>query len=251
MPLIQNSQIKKYQFMRDDLTIVIPCKNEEKYIGQTIMSIYYQRGIRKTRIVVADGGSTDGTLKILRDLKKNYDLNISIVKGGSVSMGRNSGASHAKTPYILFLDADTTFTRRTAILESLQEMKSRDLDLLSSTPKYKGDFDPAAYLLFRINKITTILLSKIDPFAVGCFTMVRKDTFEKIGGYDETYMHTEDWMFSRKINPSRFGLIPDLITQDNRRFKRFGYLNMIKLILVNYINRNDPEHFRKDQAYWK
>jgi glycosyltransferase involved in cell wall biosynthesis len=40
------------------------------------------------------------------------------------------------------------------------------------------------------------------------------------------------------------------ITQDNRRFKKYGYLNMIKLIRRNWLNRNNLDYFKEDQGYW-
>ena len=40
------------------------------------------------------------------------------------------------------------------------------------------------------------------------------------------------------------------MTQDNRRFKKYGYTNMIKLLWRNWKNRNNPKHFYKDQNYW-
>jgi hypothetical protein len=45
-------------------------------------------------------------------------------------------------------------------------------------------------------------------------------------------------------------LIPNLITQDNRRFKRFGYLSMVKLMFINWLNRNNRDYFLKDAGYW-
>jgi hypothetical protein len=40
------------------------------------------------------------------------------------------------------------------------------------------------------------------------------------------------------------------MTQDNRRFKKYGYLNMIKLIRRNWLNRNNLDYFKEDQGYW-
>ena len=43
--------------MQKFLTIVIPCKNEEKYIARTLYAIMSQKGIGKTKIIIADAGS--------------------------------------------------------------------------------------------------------------------------------------------------------------------------------------------------
>ena len=79
---------------------------------------------------------------------------------------------------------------------------------------------------------------------------MKKSKFIEIGGYDEGVKHTEDWLMSRKIKPEKFLLVPDLITQDDRRFKKFGYLKMANLILKNWVNRNNREYYLKDAGYW-
>ena len=43
----------------------------------------------------------------------------------------------------------------------------------------------------------------------------------------------------------------NLITQDNRRFKSYGYFSMIKLMWNNWKNRNNINYFYEDKGYWK
>ena len=57
-------------------------------------------------------------------------------------------------------------------------------------------------------------------------------------------------MALKKIKPNKFKLIPELITQDNRRFKRYGYFSMVKLLYNNWKNRNNTQYFYEDQGYW-
>ena len=45
--------------------------------------------------------------------------------------------------YILFLDADVTFTNKQAIKMALDKMRKGDYEMLSTTPVYKGEFDAA------------------------------------------------------------------------------------------------------------
>ena len=122
--------------------------------------------------------------------------------------------------------------------------------MVATTPPYKGEFDIRAWLLFRINRVTAWLLSKTQPFAIGGFTLARRDVFNNLGGYNEKATQAEDWLLSKQVSPSRFRLIPDLVTQDNRRFKKFGYFKMIKLLYNNWINKNNIEYFYKDQKYF-
>jgi len=54
------------------LTIVIPCMNEEKYIGTLLDQLASQIGIQSIPIIIADGGSQDSTLDIINQKKDNY-----------------------------------------------------------------------------------------------------------------------------------------------------------------------------------
>jgi len=235
--------------MEKELTIVIPCKNEEEYIGRLLEEISLQR-VGSTEIILADANSTDKTVEEATKTSFHLGLNLKIAPGGLPAVGRNRGAFLAKTKYVLFVDADVTFTHKFSLLECLEKMEGKKLDMLSTTPIYRGDGNFRASALFFLNKISSKWLSKRLPFAIGAFTLVRREKFEELGGYDEEVKHTEDWLLSKRISPSRFLLDPDLITQDDRRFKKFGYWNMVKLLWSNLINRNNREYYLKDAGYW-
>jgi glycosyltransferase involved in cell wall biosynthesis len=232
------------------LTIVIPTYNEGKYIARTLYAIAMQSGTHNIKIIIADAKSTDNTRTIAEVNGFELGLNLKVIDGGLPAVGRNAGAKLATTPYILFLDADVTFTHRYAIKEAFGEMISGKYEMLGTTPVYKGEFDIRASIMFGLNKYVTWLLSKTEPFAIGGFTMVSRRIFNSLGGYDEKAKQSEDWLLSKKIKPNKFKLIPELITQDNRRFKRYGYFSMVKLLYNNWKNRNNTQYFYEDQGYW-
>jgi glycosyltransferase involved in cell wall biosynthesis len=236
--------------MQNLLTIVIPTYNEEYYIVDTLFAITKQVGSKGVRIIIADAGSTDKTIRCCNEIKNAFDLNLEIIKGGLPSIGRNNGAKLVTTPYVLFLDADVKFTSDTAIIKALTYLVFLGYHMVSTTPVYKGEPDWRATLMFIINKYATMILSKIRPFAIGGFTMVYKPFFDSIGGYNEEVKQAEDWLLSSQVPTYLFKLIPGLMTQDNRRFKKYGYLNMIKLIRRNWLNRDNLDYFKEDQGYW-
>ena len=234
--------------MHELLTIVIPCYNEEKYIARALQNIHDQKFSKFIRIIIADAGSTDATIEIINSFKDKLD--IEIIKGGLPSVGRNAGARLADTEWILFLDADITFTSESVIFDSIYQVMFNNYSMIGTTPKYLGEPDIRANTMFFLNKISTWFLSKNRPFAIGGFTLIRRDVFIGLGGYDEKAHQSEDWLLSRQIEPKNFKLIPDLITQDNRRFKKYGYFNMIKLLYRNWKNRDNAEYFYNAQNYW-
>ena len=52
--------------MKDEITIVVPCKNEESYIYYLLDSLKKQKGIEGIKIVIADC-STDNTRKVIEN----------------------------------------------------------------------------------------------------------------------------------------------------------------------------------------
>lgn len=55
------------------IAFIIPCKNEEKNIINTIVQCYRaQYPVHKMEVLVINDGSTDNTISVLRNLQKNY-----------------------------------------------------------------------------------------------------------------------------------------------------------------------------------
>src|SRR5512139_2499746 len=109
----------------DELTIVIPAKNEERLLPRLLMSLEEQDYalMKHTNIILADADSTDGTLAVAR--KFSRDLLIKVVQGGLPSVGRNRGALYADSRYILFLDADIELADFTLIRRAIELMKKK------------------------------------------------------------------------------------------------------------------------------
>ena len=90
--------------MDAELTIVIPTKNEVVMLPKLLESLCRQdyAGMSTTRVLVADAGSTDGTVAAALGFCDR--LRVEVVQGGLPSVGRNAGAKLAMTKYVLFLD---------------------------------------------------------------------------------------------------------------------------------------------------
>ena len=237
--------------IKDLLTIIIPCKNEENYIEKTLNNINNQINIKNTIVYIADAGSTDDTLNIINNFKNKEDniLNINVIVGGHVSVGRNNGLKLVDTEYVLFIDADTTLPNNNHIQYYLDYLINNDLHLMTS-PIYCTVDDLEAELMYKSFNMINKVLSKVQPFAVGTFFITKTDVIRELGGFDETVIHSEDYLLSKKYDVKKFKIGELKIGQDNRRFKKFGYLNMIELILKGGINQNNIEYFRKDNNYW-
>lgn len=91
------------------ISIVIPTLNSAKTLKQCMESIAGQDYPKdKIEVIVADGGSTDGTLEIISEFSVASNSNIYIVpnplKTGEA--GKAAGLKHAKNDIIAFIDSD-------------------------------------------------------------------------------------------------------------------------------------------------
>ena len=161
--------------LSDKITIVVPCKNEENYIGHLLYDLAHQSCFDDTRIIIADC-STDNTRNVIDKYKPN--LNIEIIEGGPVSIAKNNGAKLVTTPYILFIDSDVRFFSDTVIRDAVEELEKNNLDLVGLYAKcYDGDKrTQIGFMIF--NSINNLMKYKV-PFAVGAFMLTRKDKFDE------------------------------------------------------------------------
>jgi len=235
--------------LKDKITIVIPCKNEEKYIGHLLTSLYHQKGLEGVRIIIADK-SSDNTPKVIRNFKLT-DLNIEVIEGGPVSEAKNNGAALVDTPYILFIDADVRFFDENAILDSVTLLEQENLDLVGLNIKcYDSNF--LAKIAFSIFNVTNKILSRYIPFAVGAFFLTRTEKFREFGGFPCKYATSEDFLLSRMYAVDKFKIGKHYFGQDSRRFKKMGYFGMTHYLIKNFIHRNNEKHWNNldEKKYW-
>jgi glycosyltransferase involved in cell wall biosynthesis len=238
--------------IKKKLTIVIPSYNEQDYIENTIASLVKQIGIKGTKVIISDNHSTDKTRELVSILSESYKdiLKIEIIDGGNVSQGRNNGAKMVNTDYILFIDSDVMFFNNNVINDTLNEMIEKKLDLITCrTKSYGKDF--RTKLIFKIFNPINKITSKKNPFAIGTYFMTKTDKFYEYGMFDESLNHSEDYLLSNKYNPKKFKISKHYVGQDDRRFKKMGYIGMVKLVLKGFLNRKNNNFFKEDHGYWK
>jgi len=234
--------------LEDNITIVVPCKNEENYIAHLLNSLRAQQGIGNTRIIIADC-STDNTRWVIGMMKG--DLNVEIIDGGPVSVAKNNGARLATTPYILFIDSDVRFFSDTVIIDSVRELQYNNLDLVGLYIRcYDGDF--RTKLAFGIFNVINRCMSHWTPFAVGAFMLTRRQKFQELGGFPARFGTSEDYFLSKMYDVKKFKLVRHYFGQDSRRFHHMGYLGMAWYLIKNFINRNNEKYWAElDYArYW-
>ena len=233
--------------LRDKITIVIPCKNEENYIGRLLESLRQQK-ISDTRIIIADC-STDNTRQVIQD--NSAFLNVEIVDGGPVAVARNRGARLATTPYVLFIDADVILFDSHVIRDVVDELEFYNLDLVTCNIKCY-DNNRRTAIGFMIFNCLNHILKYFSPFAVGAFMLACKDKFDEFGGFNERFSTSEDYFLSRMYHPKKFKIVNHYFGQDSRRFVKMGYFGMGLYLIKNFINRNNKSYWDRldHDKYW-
>ena len=233
--------------MEINVSIIIPCKNEQGYIGKLLSSLEKQNLPKTFEIIIADAKSTDKTLDIINSYYLKLP-NLKVIEGGLPSLGRNLGAIVAKGDILLFIDADAYFKNNMLIMDSVNKFKKDKLDLLGCYLNIENNlFVKLIYSLCNV----IIKLSKFDkPFVVGTYFMIKKDKFFELGGFDESLMHCEDYFLSKEISSEKFSLHNGYVYTDDRRFKKLGYINMMMYFIKNMFKKNNKEYFKKDIGYW-
>ena len=233
--------------LSEKITIVIPCKNEENYIGWLLLHLRNQL-VGSTRIIIADC-STDNTREVIQATKGR--LNVEIIDGGPVSLAKNRAAALVTTPYILFIDADVRFFNVNTIRDAVAELESKNLDLIGLNIKCY-DKDKRATIGFAVFNGINRVLKHFSPFAVGAFMLTRRDRFEEYGGFPEQMSTSEDYFLSRMYSARKFRILNHYFGQDSRRFKKMGYFGMAKYLVKNFINRNNKQYWDSldNSKYW-
>jgi chlorobactene glucosyltransferase len=175
------------------VTAVIPARNEERCIAQTIESLLMQKAISK--IIVVDDCSNDDTLSIA---KRYQSERVLVLQTGEIPqgwVGKNYacalGAKFANTPWILFLDADT-FVKDQAVSKALTLAKQKSLDALSLSGELRTHkvwdeiVTPFLYSLLNsfIKASDVNDPSKGAAYFFGSFILIKRSVYEALGGHE-------------------------------------------------------------------
>jgi glycosyltransferase involved in cell wall biosynthesis len=194
---------------RPKISIIVPARNEERYIGTCLESIIacdYPK--ESLEIMVVDGMSSDRTAEIVRNYAQQYPfvkllenpdktaphaMNIGIRKAEGESVFIISAHAHYPEDY---------FSGLVRALQSLQadvvggvlrtEVKNRNKKS-NAIKRVLNDRLGVGGSLFRIGAQE---VTEVDTVAFGCY---RKEAFEKFGLFDERLTRNQDIELNKRI----------------------------------------------------
>lgn len=217
-------------------SIVIPAKNEEAFITQTLLSIAEQTCVDSaTPIFLCDAHSVDATVALAQQVAATYQLNLTIAAGGLPPAARNSGARLVKTPFVLFMDADVILGEPNTLAIVLETAETQALDLVVThiRPDQGNLLDRIFWRLFSVAS----RLKLGGPVATGSFMFMRMEAFRAAGGFDERMLLGDDIELARAIQPSRYAIAPTFMRTSMRRFHSYGYLRTFTEYLLAFLSK--------------
>jgi len=241
--------------MNDIISVIIPCLNEEKYIGELIEDILKQDYLREdTEILFFDGGSKDRTKEIIADYAARYPfLQLHNNAEKFVPFALNEGIRISKGDAIIILGAHASYPPNyfSTLYARLGELKADNVGAVCETKVHHDNPKTQAIKavlshpigvgdsLFRtgVTKPT-----KVDTTAFSCY---RKSKLVEVGGFDTRLTRNQDIELNKRIITSggSIFLIPDtrctyFARESLSAMARNNYLNGYWNLLTVYLTKD-------------
>jgi len=200
-----------------NLSIIVPTLDEAPGIVERLEALQRLRALGH-EVIVADGGSRDGTPELARPLTDRVVL---ATRGRASQM--NAAARHASGSALVFLHADTRLPpgADSAILAALAARTWGRFDV-----RIEGRHPLLRVVAFMMN-----LRSRLTGIATGDQAIfVRRDAFAALGGYAEIPL-MEDVELSRRLRRAgRPACLRARVSTSGRRWESRGVLRTIVLM---------------------
>jgi glycosyltransferase involved in cell wall biosynthesis len=196
------------------VSVIIPCYNLGPYLVEAVESVFAQT-MQDFEILVVDDGSTDaGTLRVLRYFKRPRTRLLRIANRG-LPGARNHAIAHAEGRYLCALDADdrlhpTFLEKTTALLDADPS--------LAFVSTWLEVFGAESWLWKPPSCELPALLAECVVLTA---SPVRREAVAAVGGYDERLFGEgeEDWdlWLSLLENGERGTILPEILFYYRRR----------------------------------
>jgi len=205
------------------VSIVVPCRNEEKFIRQCLDSIIandYPKD--RLEVLVVDGMSEDGTRRIVEDYARWYSF-IRLLDNpkGIIPAAMNIGIKHARGQIIMKMDAHSTYPK-SYIANSVRYLLEYQADnvggiwnIVPSEDKMiaKAIAHALAHPFASGNAYIKVGAKGprwVDTAAFGCY---RKEVFQNIGLWNEDLAGSSDMDVNTRLRAAggKILLVPAIV----------------------------------------
>ena len=193
------------------ISIVTPSYNQDLFIEETIRSVLLQ-GYPNLEYIIIDGGSSDGTLKIIKKYEKWLSYWVSEPDSGQ-SEAINKGWTAAAGDILAWLNSDDTYTEDALFAVAEFFEKNPQVDMLYGNCRMideTGRFIKMAPATeFDLKKL--VCNQWIIPQQS---TFIRRSAFDRLGKLDENLHLTMDWEYWLRIALENFTIqfFPEILS---------------------------------------
>ena len=196
------------------ISVIIPAYNCEETLSAAVYSV--AENFKDTEIIIIDDGSTDGTSSVINNLKNSYSCIVTErINNSGPANARNVGISKASGDFIMFLDSDDTFRKKT--FETVSENLTPDTDLLifGFSQNFLGRAEDKIYSLD--SPFTTDEYYKNNLLNQVWNKAYRRDFLLNNNIIFKEYRYGEDRIFNAEVlkNTPRVKTIPDVLYNYN------------------------------------
>jgi GT2 family glycosyltransferase len=193
------------------VTVSVPCFNEVAHIGEVLAHLVAQKLSRgRVRIVVADGGSTDGTVDVVARLARHHpQIRLVHNPGRFAGPARNLAACSGPFDVFVVVDAhchvpDDGYLQR--VLDALAESRAYCLSRPQPIRTDAGDTGRRASAVARASWLGHCPGSLIYDTAtrdyvsaISAAQVYRREVFEEVGLFVEHLSSCEDLEFNIRV----------------------------------------------------
>jgi len=183
------------------VTIAIPCYNEEKKIINTLNSIFLLN-YKNIEVIVADDGSKDNTLNLVKNFSKTHSLTIISLNHKGKAHALNKTLEISKGEFFSNVDADSEVQPETL---SLLLPHFSDESIAATVPfmqikNPKKIISKIQKIEYLIAGVIRSLMSSIETLHLthGVMTVYRTSLLKKLGGFDELTL-TDDFEMGMRL----------------------------------------------------
>jgi glycosyltransferase involved in cell wall biosynthesis len=195
------------------VSILIPCYNNEQFVGEAIDSALAQ-SYQNIEVIVVDDGSSDGSLEVIKSYSNRIRWHAGLNRGACAA--RNTAFKLSKGDFIQFLDADDILLPE-KIKKQMPALLSGSADVVVCKGTLFGDGRPE-----RPIKKPTPDPTGIDPveyvlkYPIGTERpLYRRSFVGKVQGYRESLPRAQDWDFNVRVAAAgaRFSLVDEILVR--------------------------------------
>jgi glycosyltransferase involved in cell wall biosynthesis len=175
-------------------SILTPCLNASATIGETLESVHRQ-SVEALEHIVVDGGSTDGTVDLLREAPGVTWVS---EPDRGLSDAMNKGLRMATGDVVGWLNADDVYLSG-ALGRIAAAFEARPDALWATGPCLIIDGD-GEEIRQRVTRYKAFLLRRwsyglhlTQNFVAAPSTFIRRSAFDRVGGFDERFRYSMDY----------------------------------------------------------